>query len=226
MQERYIKGNLEVRRLIVCNIFEWYIFDAADFERLFFQNKKFVESYQKWSNGLFSGEKTDWLYKEILKPFVESELENLPCTYFNLKEYERIVRNPAKAEDNKLISLYKVLSPPHLLKQSFANDSNSLNREFYSELLHIIGLEEVKEKGKKLIQRKPEGKRDDGSLLENTCNILKTRGRLSALANPQQYGATSLRPVDGFLPLPTRSSTELMPMSSSSALLLNSASPG
>jgi len=189
MQERYLKGNLEVRRLIVCNIYEWYIFDAADFERLFFQNKKFVESYQKWSNGLFSGDKTDWLYKEILKPFVEGELENLTCTYFNLKEYERIVRNPARAEDNKLITLYKVLSPPHLLKQTFANDSNSLNREFYSELLHIIGLEEVKEKGKKLIQRKPEGKRDDGSLLENTCNILKTRGRLSALANPQQYGA-------------------------------------
>jgi adenine-specific DNA-methyltransferase len=189
MQERYIKGNLEVRRLIVCNIYEWYIFDAADFERLFFQNKKFVESYHKWSNGLFSGDKTDWLYREILKPFVEGELENLPCTYFNLKDYERIVRNPARAEDTKLIALYKVLSPPHLLKQYFANDSNSLNREFYSELLHIIGLEEVKEKGKKLIQRKPEGKRDDGSLLENTCNILKTRGRLSALANPQQYGA-------------------------------------
>lgn len=189
MQERYIKGNLEVRRLIVCNIYEWYIFDAADFERLFFQNKKFVESYQKWSNGLFSGDKTDWLYREILKPFVEGELENLPCTYFNLKDYERIVRNPARAEDTKLIALYKVLSPTHLLKQSFANDSNSLNKEFYSELLHIIGLEEVKEKGKKLIQRKAEGKRDDGSLLENTCNILKTRGRLSALANPQQYGA-------------------------------------
>ncbi|MCB5246454.1 MAG: Eco57I restriction-modification methylase domain-containing protein [Candidatus Cloacimonetes bacterium] len=189
MQERYTKGNLEVRRLIVCNIYEWYIFDAADFERLFFQNKKFVESYQKWSNGLFSGDKTEWLYKEILKPFVEGELENLSCTYFNLKEYERIVRNPAKAEDNKLIALYKVLSPPHLLKQSFANDSNSLNKEFYSELLHIIGLEEVKEKGKKLIQRKPEGKRDDGSLLENACNILKTRGRLSGLTNLQQYGA-------------------------------------
>ncbi len=181
MQERYIKGNLEVRRLIVCNIYEWYLFDAADFERLFFQNKKFVESYQKWSNGLFSGDKTDWLYKEILKPFVEGELESLPCTYFNLKNYERIVRNPAKAEDSKLVTLYKVLSPPHLLKQTFANDSNSLNREFYSELLHIIGLEEVKEKGKKLIQRRPEGKRDDGSLLENTINILKTRNKLPPL---------------------------------------------
>lgn len=191
MQERYIKGNLEVRRLIVCNIYEWYIFDAADFERLLFQNKKFVESYHKWSNGLFSGDKTDWLYKVILKPFIEEELADLPCTYFNLKEYERLIRNPDKAEDSKLLALYKLLSPPHLLKQPFANDSNSLNREFYSELLHIIGLEEVKEKGKKLIRRKAEGKRDDGSLLENTINILKTRGRLASLANLQQYGANS-----------------------------------
>lgn len=189
MQERHVKGNLEVRRLIVCNIYEWYIFDAADFEHLFFHNKKFVENYQKWSNGLFSGTTTDWLYQTILKPFLDEELETLPCTYFNLKEYERIVRNPARTEDSKLIALYKVLSPPHLLKQSFINDSNSLNKEFYSELLHIIGLEEVKEKGKKLIRRKSEGKRDDGSLLENTYYILKTRGRLSTLANPQQYGA-------------------------------------
>src|SRR5450759_1958139 len=54
MQERYVKGNMEVRRLIICNIYEWYIFDASDFERLFFYNKKFVENYQKWSDGLFS----------------------------------------------------------------------------------------------------------------------------------------------------------------------------
>jgi adenine-specific DNA-methyltransferase len=92
MQERYVKGNMEVRRLIVCNIHEWYIFDASDFERIFFHNRKFVENYQKWSEGLFSGDKTDWLYREILKPFVENELETLPCTYFNLKEYARGIR--------------------------------------------------------------------------------------------------------------------------------------
>jgi len=189
MQERYVKGNMEVRRLIVCNIHEWYIFDASDFERIFFHNRKFVENYQKWSDGLFSGDKTDWLYREILKPFVENELETLPCTYFNLKEYARCIRKPEGEDDKKLINLYKVLSPPHLLKQSFANDTNSLNREFYSELLHILGLEEIKEKGKKLIRRKQEGSRNDGSLLENTCNFLKTRGRLSALSNLQQYGA-------------------------------------
>jgi type II restriction/modification system DNA methylase subunit YeeA len=189
MQERYIKDNKEIRHLIVCNIHEWYIFNAADFERFFFGNQKLVKSYKDWKEGTLPGMGTDWFYQEIAKPFIEQELDELTCVYFNLKDYERIIRNPAKLEDGKLSALYKVLSPPHLLKQTFANDSNSLNKEFYSELLHILGLEEVKDKGKKLIRRKQEGSRNDGSLLENTCNFLKTRGRLSVLSNLQQYGA-------------------------------------
>jgi hypothetical protein len=189
MQERYVKDNKEIRHLIICNIHEWYIFDAADFERFFFGNQKLIKSYKDWKEGTLPGMGTDWFYQEIAKPFIEKELDELTCVYFNLKDYERIIRNPARLEDSKLIALYKVLSPPHLLKQTFANDSNSLNKEFYSELLHILGLEEVKEKGKKLIRRKQEGSRNDGSLLENTCNFLKTRGRLSALSNLQQYGA-------------------------------------
>lgn len=189
MQERYIKDNKEIRHLIVCNIHEWYIFDAVDFERFFFGNQKLVKSYKDWNDGLLVSTNTDWFYQEIAKPFIEKELDELTCVYFNLKDYERIIRNPAKLEDSKLTALYKILSPPHLLKQTFANDSNSLNKEFYSELLHILGLEEVKEKGKKLIRRKQEGNRNDGSLLENTCNFLKTRKRLSVLSNLQQYGA-------------------------------------
>jgi len=34
------------------------------------------------------------------------------------------------------------------LKLPFANDSNTLNREFYNELLHIIGLDEIREGGR------------------------------------------------------------------------------
>jgi hypothetical protein len=189
MQERYLRDNKEIKHLIVCNIFEWYIFDAADFERLFFSNRKFVENYHKWSEGLFSGDKTDWLYREILKPFVENELFELPCVCFDVRDFEKIARNPDRTDDRKLSNLYKLLSPAHLLKQPFANDSNSLNKEFYNELLHIIGLEEVKDKGKKLIRRKAAGARHDGSLLENTCSFLTTRGRLANLPNPEQYGA-------------------------------------
>jgi hypothetical protein len=35
-----------------------------------------------------------------------------------------------------------LLSPEHLLKLPFTNDSNNLDERFYSELLHIIGLTE------------------------------------------------------------------------------------
>ena len=50
------------------------------------------------------------------------------------------------------------------------NDNNSLNENFYNELLHIIGLEEVKDGKKKLIQRKT--KRSRTSLIESAMNRL------------------------------------------------------
>ena len=186
--ECYLRDNKEIKRLIVCNIYEWYIFDAADFERFFFANKKLTKAYQEWSDGLLGLKNTDWFYQEIARPFIEKELEELPCTYFNIRDFEKVIRKNEGAEDRKLIDLFKVLSPPHLLKQPFANDANSLNREFYNELLHIIGLEEVKEKGKKLISRKASDRRNEGSLLENTINMLKVQRALDELDNPEQFG--------------------------------------
>lgn len=190
LKERYLNDNKEIKHLIVCNIHEWYIFDATDFERFFFINRKLVKSFKDWQEGLFGISKTDWFYQEIAKPFIEQELTELPCTCFDLRDYAKLARKPAGDDDRKLIALYKLLSPQHLLKLPFANDSNALNKEFYSELLHIIGLEEVKEKGKKLIQRKPEGKRNEASLLENTINILRVRRKMESLVNPEQYGNT------------------------------------
>ncbi len=111
----------------------------------------------------------------------------MPCTYFDIRDYQKIVANADKADDNKLIALYKILSPVHLLKEKFANDSNSLDKGFYEELLHIIGLEEVKEGSKKLIQRKKKG--DEASLLENTIAKLDERDSIYKLPNPSAYGA-------------------------------------
>ncbi len=62
--------------------------------------------------------------------------------------------NFAKLSDAHLNTLFKIFSDVHLLGRSFGNDSNQLNKTFYNELLHIIGLEEVKVKGKKLISLK------------------------------------------------------------------------
>ncbi|MFN9321496.1 MAG: DNA methyltransferase, partial [Chitinophagales bacterium] len=117
--------------------------------------------------------KTDWFYKEVLFPHIEENLESIPCTYFNLKDYESIINNDNLEDDEALLDLYKILSPEHLLKKQIANDSNSLNKQFYAEKLHILGLEEVKEGSKKTIKRC--AKPNEGSILENTLAKLKAK---------------------------------------------------
>ncbi|MEZ4526740.1 MAG: hypothetical protein R2941_12540 [Desulfobacterales bacterium] len=57
------------------------------------------------------------------------------------------------------------------------SDSNSLNRNFYAELLHIMGLAEIRKGGKNLIERKKESERNAGSLLENTIARLDAMNR-------------------------------------------------
>ena len=173
-------GNLGLTRLIACNIYEWYIFDAADFDRYFYSDKRLVRQFRDWEGNRLSSARTDAFYGEIVRPFLERSGIELTCTHIDLRPCEALVRNPAAGGDGKLLPLFKLFSPTHLLKLPFANDSNTLNREFYNELLHIIGLEEIREGGRKLIGRKPEGKRDEGALLENAINVLKVRGCLPA----------------------------------------------
>jgi len=194
LQERYIKDNKEIKHLIVTNIYEWYVFDGKEFERFFFDNPKLKKSYKDWNDGLFGLNKTDWFYQEIAKPFIEKELTQLACTYFNLNEVKRLVTKTDNSEDRRLIDLFKILSSEHLLKKPFANDSNTLNRDFYNELLHIIGLEETKDGGKKVIKRKETKHRDEGSLLENAINIIQNRAKLTIL----KVGDEQLKTEDDF----------------------------
>ena len=107
-----------------------------------------------------------------------------------MRDYDKPLRNEDKKDDNKLIALFKLLSPEHLLKLPFANDSNSLDKKFYSELLHIIGLTETKDGGKKVIQRNKAGEQNSGSLLENAMTQLDTLDKVRRLENLGQYGET------------------------------------
>lgn len=190
LRERITHKNLEVKNVVATNVNEWYIFDAQLFDKLFAQNKSFVKQFQDFEEGKLSGTNTDFFYKEIAKPYIDTVLDKLEYTYFDLASYDKILRNEDKLDDAKLIVLYKLLSPEHLLKLSFANDSNSLDKNFYNELLHLIGLTETKEGGKKLIERPKAGQRNAGSLLENVINQLDSLDKLSRLPNVKQYGDT------------------------------------
>lgn len=190
LRERIIEKNTSVRHLIVTNIYEWFIVDAIHFDRLFAQNKKLVKDFEEFTAGSKADTKTDFFYKSIAEPEFEKVKHQIPFTYFDFREYEKPLRNTDKADDAKLIALFKLLSPEHLLKLPFANDSNSLDKKFYSELLHLIGLTETKDGGKKLIGRPKKEDRHPGSLLENAINQLQSLDKLSRLDRPSQYGAT------------------------------------
>ncbi|CAG1004795.1 Type IIS restriction enzyme Eco57I [Methylophilaceae bacterium] len=177
---RLMANNLAVKHLIITNGYEWFIFDANVFEKAFAQNKALIKQFHEFDSGMLSGKTTDFFYKEIAKP-VLAKLEDLEFTYFDLRE---------KRTDKALIALLKIFSPEHLLKLPFANDSNSLNKDFYSELLHIIGLFEINDGGKKLIQRKNEGERNRGSLLENAIAKLDAQDRLRNFEKLSAFGAT------------------------------------
>src|SRR5690554_6892383 len=185
LRERITHKNLDVKHLIITNINEWFIFDEHLFERLFAQNKSFVRQFENFEA---SKKSTEVFYKEVAEPYITEITTAIEFAYFNFQDYQRPLRNDDKSDDNKLIALFKLLSPENLLKLPFTNDSNSLDKRFYSELLHIIGLTETKKGSKKIIERNKEGERNTGSILENAIIQLDSLDKISRLERPGQFG--------------------------------------
>ena len=190
LRERITHKNLEVRYLVATNLYEWFVFDAAIFERLFFDDKALVNKFTEFEEKRLSGGKTDFFYKQIAKPAIAAVIDQIKFTHFDIRDYEDFLKTDDKQGDRDLIDLYKLLSPEHLLKLPFANDSNTLNKPFYNELLYIIGLTETKKGGKKLIGRMAEGDRNMGSLIENAINELDSSDKISQLKKPEEFGET------------------------------------
>ena len=174
LRERVDNENNNIKHLIATNGYEWFLFKAEDFYNYFYKNKALLKEYKSFRDGLKDTSKNELFYDEIAKKYIAEVQENLPFVHldFSKTKFKNL-------KDTHLNTLYKVFSNVHLLGHSFGNDSNQLNKTFYNELLHIIGLEEVKEKGKKVISRKVEKNRDYASLLENTIVILEDRDYLA-----------------------------------------------
>lgn len=188
LRERISSKNIEIKHLVITNTSEWFVFDANLFEKVFADDKKLVRLFKEFE--LDKGKDTGFFYSQIASDAIERHKDSLEFTYFDLSKLPKSSLNETSKSDSKLIPLYKILSPEHLLKKPFLNDSNSLNKNFYSELLHLIGLEEVKEGSKKLIKRKQEGERNGASLLESAMVQIKTKGKLYQVRDVEQYGSS------------------------------------
>ena len=183
LDERNQAGNNQLKQLVITNVHEWFIIDANYFDKHIYRNTQIKKLYETKLN-----DKKDnpFFYEEIAKIVSKIDVE-IPCVYFDIREYDKVLRNNKKEDDRELIALLKILSPQHLLKIATPNDSNSLNEKFYKELLHIIGLEEAKENGKNIIRRKKET-RFAASLIEATIEALVTDDPFHRLPDQSIYG--------------------------------------
>ncbi len=136
-----IKNNNSLKHAIICNAHEFFLFDCKDL--LFLENDKEIKKLHK---DCASKEGTDSskpkFYKD-LEQYLKTDFKGeLRYTYFNLSSYD----------PKELPLIYQVLSHEVLLKQKKTLDANTLNKDFYEELLYILGLEEQNDKGKILIK--------------------------------------------------------------------------
>ncbi|GAB0001393.1 class I SAM-dependent DNA methyltransferase [Helicobacter pylori] len=137
-----IENNNSLKHAIICNAHEFFLFDCKDLLNLFQNDKEIKKLHKNCASKEGTDPKTKRFYsdlEEYLKKDFEGELR---YTYFNL----------SSDDPKELPLIYQVLSHEVLLKQKKTLDANTLNKDFYEELLYILGLEEQNEKGKILIK--------------------------------------------------------------------------
>ncbi|HEY9706470.1 MAG TPA: hypothetical protein V6C58_28815, partial [Allocoleopsis sp.] len=83
LRERITAKNLEIKHLIVTNIYQWFIFDGQIFDKLFAQNKDLVKQFTDFEAGILSIKTTNLFYQEIAQPAIESVKNQLTFTYFD-----------------------------------------------------------------------------------------------------------------------------------------------
>ncbi|GAA8821039.1 class I SAM-dependent DNA methyltransferase [Helicobacter pylori] len=134
-----IENNNSLKHAIICNAHEFFLFDCKDL--LFLkEDKRITDFYKNCAKKEGTDPKTKRFYSDLEEYLKKDFKGELRYTHFNLS-----------SDDPKEL-IYQVLSHEVLLKQKKTLDANTLNKDFYEELLHILGLEEQNEKGKILIK--------------------------------------------------------------------------
>lgn len=119
---------------------EFFLFDCKDL--LFLNdNKRIKKFYKNYAQKEGTDSSKPKFYEDLEQYLQEDFQGELRYTYFNLND-----------DFKELPLIYQVLSQEVLLKQKKTLDANTLNKDFYEELLYILGLEEKNEKGKILIK--------------------------------------------------------------------------
>ncbi|WP_120932689.1 class I SAM-dependent DNA methyltransferase [Helicobacter pylori] len=142
LEEREKEKNNSLKHTIICNAHEFFLFDCRDFCALFQNDKRITKLHEDCTKKEGTDSSTKRFYSDLEEYLKKDFKGELPYTHFNLSSYD----------PKELPLIYQVLSQEVLLKQKKTLDTNTLNKDFYEELLYILGLEEQNDKGKILIK--------------------------------------------------------------------------
>ncbi|GAA9831333.1 class I SAM-dependent DNA methyltransferase [Helicobacter pylori] len=136
-----IEKNNFLKHAIICNAHEFFLFDCKDL--LFLkEDKRITDFYKNCTSNEGTDPSTKRFYSDLEEYLKKDFKGELRYTHFNL----------SSDDPKELPLIYQALSHEVLLKQKKTLDANTLNKDFYEELLYILGLEEQNEKGKTLIK--------------------------------------------------------------------------
>ncbi|GAA7078711.1 type IIG restriction enzyme/methyltransferase [Helicobacter pylori] len=136
-----IENNNSLKHAIICNAHEFFLFDCKDL--LFLkEDKRITKLHEDCAKKEGTDPSTKRFYSDLEEYLKKDFKGELRYTHFNLSSYD----------PKELPLIYQVLSQEVLLKQKKTLDANTLNKDFYEELLYILGLEEQNDKGKILIK--------------------------------------------------------------------------
>ncbi|MFB1342376.1 Eco57I restriction-modification methylase domain-containing protein [Helicobacter pylori] len=136
-----IEKNNSLKHAIICNAHEFFLFDCRDL--LFLKEDKRITDFYKYCAKKEGTDPSTKRFYSDLEEYLKKDFKGeLRYTHFNLNSYD----------PKELPLIYQVLSHEVLLKQKRTLDANTLNKDFYEELLYILGLEEQNDKGKTLIK--------------------------------------------------------------------------
>ena len=175
LYERLFEKNLEIKKCIITNGLSWFIVEAKEFEKHFFKNKKLVDLVTKFRNNQLSSNRTDFLYSQVIAPEIDKAIEKgIVIAHFDLSQALVKSSKSIEIKKNNLTQLYRFFTAENLLNKEIFTDSNKLNKNFYDELLYLMGLEETKSGTSKIISRLKPANRQPYSFVENIIEKLDT----------------------------------------------------
>ena len=135
----------EIRRLIISDTKKWFLFDAQDLDKVC--QGDIEKLFFKFENKQLPYNDTDTFYAALKSSFDEINItQKLDYVFFDL---DKIVDRK-----NRWKYIFKTFKKDFLIKDGYKplNKTHILNKNFYKELLYLMGLSEEKVEGKNVIK--------------------------------------------------------------------------